>query len=397
MENNSANDKWKMGNPRLRVALVCDWLVGTGGAERVVLELHHLFPEAPIYTSQYDSRDKVWFGGNWFADADVRTSWLQKLPKFLRKFLPVLRAWTFSRLDLSKFDLVISVSGAEAKYVRVKPGAVHISYCHAPTHYYWARYNEYLKSPGFGALDPLARNGLKLIARPMRRWDYRAAQRPDYFIANSTFTKDQIKKYYGRDSVVIYPPVDVERFRSHNKPAGERHGFVSAGRQTPYKRIDLAIEAATKLNLPLIVIGRGPDHKRLARLAGRSVTFLSNVSDGEMPQRLGAACAFIFPAADDFGIVAVEALAAGTPVIAYAKGGALDYINPSNGILFDKQTPESLTKALETFKSRAFNHDKISRQTDEFSADNFRQKMNEYIKNIDRDRRVWMKRGGAAE
>jgi hypothetical protein len=180
----------------LKVAIVCDWLTGTGGAERVVLELHKMFPEAPIYTSQYNSNPKIWYGDTWFADADVRTLWLQRLPKSLRKFLPVLRARAFSRLDLSEYDLVVSSSGAEAKAVKTGPKTVHITYCHAPTHYYWSRYNEYKRHPGFGVLNPLAFLGIRLFAGPMRRWDYKAAQKPDHFIANSTYTKKQIKKYY---------------------------------------------------------------------------------------------------------------------------------------------------------------------------------------------------------
>src|SRR3989344_706634 len=317
----------------LKVAIVCDWLLGTGGAERVVLELHKMFPEAPIYTSQYNPNPKVWFGDKWFEDADIRTTWLQKLPKSLKKFLPLLRAWTFSRLNLEDYDVVISSSGAEAKFI--KPKGIHITYCQSPTPYYWSRYEEYLKYPGFGRLDPLARLGLKLLAGPMRRWDYKAAQRPDYFIANSNHTKEQIKKYYGRDSEVIHPPVDIERFRQRTKnPPSQRlrragneqkAGFVTAGRQTPYKRIDLAVKAATQLNVPLLVIGNGPEHKKLKRMAGHNVTFLTNVSDEEIPEKFARAEAFIFPGIDDFGIVAVEALAGGTPVIAYKAGGALDY------------------------------------------------------------------------
>src|SRR5882762_3283746 len=165
----------------MKVAIVCDWLTGIGGAERVVLELHKLYPDAPIYTSQYDPS-----GISWFDDADVRTSGLQKLPTRLKKFLPLLRAWTFSRLDLSEYDLVISSSGAEAKGVRTGPNTVHICYCHTPTHYYWIRYEEYLRHPGFGAFDWLARIGLKLLVGPMRRWDYKIAQRPTVMIANST-------------------------------------------------------------------------------------------------------------------------------------------------------------------------------------------------------------------
>ena len=363
----------------MKAAIVCDWLLGTGGGERVVLELHHLYPKAPIYTSQYDPAPKLWFGDKWFEDADVRTGWLQKLPKSLKKFLPVLRAWYFSRLDLSKYDLVISASGAEAKFVKVREDAVYISYIHAPTHYYWSRYEDYLKNPGFGFFDPLARLGLKVLVGPMRRWDYKAAQRPDHLIANSNYTKEQIKKYYDRDSTVIHPPVDTERFKGHGKPAQERHGFVTAGRQTPYKKIDLAVEAATQLKVPLTVIGRGPEHRWLKKIAGRNVTFLTKVSDEEMPERIGGAKAFIFPGVDDFGIIAVEAMAAGTPVIAHKAGGALDYVNKSTGVYFNEQTSESLAKAIDTFDKKSFSHSRIASQAEKFSPEVFQKSINDFI------------------
>ncbi len=363
----------------MKVAIVCDWLLGTGGAERVVLELHRIYPRAPIYTSQYNPNPKKWFGDKWFEDADIRTGWLQKLPKALKKFLPLLRAWYFSRLDLSDYDLVISSSGAEAKFVKVREGATHISYIHAPAHYYWSRYGEYLAQPGFGFFDPLARLGLRLLVGPMRRWDYKAAQRPDYLIANSSYTKEQIKKYYGRDSYVIHPPVDVDRFKSYSKPADERHGFVTAGRQTPYKRIDLAVEAATEVKVPLAVIGRGPEHRWLKKLAGRNVTFLTKVSDEDIARHFGEAKAFIFPGVDDFGIVAVEAMAGGTPVIAYRRGGALDYINKDTGLFFNEQTAESLAKAIEGFSQKSFDHSKITAQAAKFSGENFSKDIGNFI------------------
>src|ERR1700735_2414660 len=163
---------------KLKVAIVCDWLTGIGGAERVVLELHKLYPDAPIFTSQYDPRKIDWFEG-----ADVRTGQLQKLPKRFKKFLPILRAWSFGRLDLSDYDLVLSSSGAEAKGVKTGKNTVHICYCHSPTHYYWIRYDEYIKRPGFGRLDPIARLGLKFLVGPLRVWDYQASKRPDIMIA----------------------------------------------------------------------------------------------------------------------------------------------------------------------------------------------------------------------
>ncbi|HTB49122.1 MAG TPA: glycosyltransferase [Verrucomicrobiae bacterium] len=354
-----------------RVAIVCDWLTGIGGAERVVLELHKLYPEAPIYTSQYNPA-KI----DWFNEADVRTTWLQKLPKSLKKFLPLLRAWTFSRLDLSDYDLVLSSSGAEAKGVKTGPNTMHISYCHSPTHYYWVRSDEYLESPGFPrGFNWLAKLSLKLLLGPLKRWDYHAAQQPDFLLTNSTHTQAMIKRYYRRDATVVFPPVETTRLRITGKPP-LRHGFVIAGRQTPYKRIGLAIEACNELKIPLVVIGDGPEHKRLEKLAGRNVTFLTSVNDYDIVSHFQSALGFIMPNMDDFGIVAVEAMAAGTPVIAYQKGGALDYVIPGKtGLFFDKQMVKSLVNALETALSKSFDYEAIAEHADQFSTANFQKNL----------------------
>jgi glycosyltransferase involved in cell wall biosynthesis len=299
----------------------------------------------------------------------------------LRKFLPPLRAWWFSHLDLSGYDLVISSSGAEAKAVKVAAPAVHINYCHAPTHYYWSRYDDYIRSPGFGFLNPLARLGLRLLVGPMRRWDYKAAQRPHYMIANSAHIKNEIKKYYGRDAEVIYPPVDIERFAG--KAEEPRRGFVTAGRQTPYKRIDLAVAACSQLNVPLVVLGSGPEHGKLKKMAGKSVTFLRGKDDEEIAHYFKTADAFIFPGLDDFGIVAVEALAAGTPVIAYKAGGALDYIEPGKtGVFFEEQTVESLAEAIEKFKPDTFSNTQIQKSATKFSPGEFNKKITAYIRRV---------------
>ncbi len=360
---------------KLKVAIVCDWLTGYGGAERVVLELHRLYPDAPIYTSQYDPK-----AINWFDDADVRVTKLQRLPKRLKKFLPLARAWVFGRLDLSEYDLVLSSSGAEAKGVKTGPNTIHICYCHSPTHYYWIRPDEYLKRPGFPlGFNWLARLGLRMLMSTLKRWDYQAAKRPNYLIANSTHTQAMIKRHYRRDSTVVYPPVELARFKLPAKPP-LRHGFVIAGRQTPYKRIDLAIEACNQLKVPLIVIGDGPEHRRLEKLADRNVTFLTNVGDHEMADHFQSALGYIFPGVDDFGIVAVEALAAGTPVIAYKKGGALDYvIDGKTGLFFEKQTVDSLVKTLEIALTKSFNYDKIAEHAESFSVQTFSTNMKSFI------------------
>jgi glycosyltransferase involved in cell wall biosynthesis len=360
---------------RIKVAIVCDWLTGIGGAERVVYELHKLFPDAPIYTSQYDI-DAL----PWLKEADIRVGYLQKLPKSLKKFLPVLRAWTFSRLQLSEYDLVISSSGAEAKGIKTTASTTHICYCHSPTHYYWSRYNDYLSNPGFGKLlDPLARIGLKILVGPMRKWDFRAAQRPDYILANSSHTQQEIDKYYKRQSTVINPPVDIERFSPHKEET--KSGFVIAGRQTPYKKIDLAVKSCAENNILLTVVGDGPQHKFLESIASNLITFKTNVPDSEVPEYFHRSKAFIFPGLDDFGIVAVEALAAGIPVIAFRGGGASDYIIPGlNGEFFDEQTVNSLSDKLNKFRSEKYQSSKIIQSVLKFSQQEFRSKTLRFIK-----------------
>lgn len=360
----------------MKVAIVCDWLTDIGGAERVVLALHELYPEAPIYTSQYDPGTI-----DWFNDADVRTLWLQKIPKSLKKFLPLLRALAFSRLDLSDYDLVLSSTGAEAKSVKTGPKTTHVCYMNSPTQYYWIRQDEYYKQPGFPiGLNWLAKLGLRILDKPLKQWDKHAAKKPDYIVTNSTYTQSMIKKHYDRDSVVIHPPVDVDRFKLKANPPA-RHGLVIAGRQTPYKRIDLAVSACNQLKVPLIVIGNGPEHRRLEKMAERNVTFLSNVNDFNIVNHFQSSLGFIFPNVDDFGIVAVEALAAGTPVVAFGKGGALDYINPGkNGVFFDKQTTQSLVSAIQSLMNKSFDYSSISRSTEKFSSQVFKTKFKDFMK-----------------
>ena len=359
---------------KLKVAIVHDWLIG-GGAERVVEELHKIFPDAPIYTSYCTDEWRKRLDGK------VITGYLQRLGG-IRKFLPPLRALWFSRLDLSDYGLVISSSGAEAKFIKIAKPAVHVAYIHAPTHYYWARYDEYMKNPGFGWLDPIARLGLKLLVGPMRRLDYKAAQRPDYLIANSSFTKEQINKYYGRDALVIHPPVDVDRFKILNKSSSSRRGFIIAGRQTPYKRFDLAVLACTELGLPLTVLGSGPDSKRLKKMAGSSIKFAGWVSNDEQVKLFQSAEAFLFPGIDDFGVVAVEALASGTPVIAYKAGGALDYVTKDTGLFFDELNADSLVRTLRDFKSKNFDHGLIAKHAAQFSVASFRTNFLEFLKKL---------------
>lgn len=358
-----------------KVAIVHDWLVG-GGAELVVLELHRMFPDAPIYTSYCNDE--------WRAKLDnkVITGYLQRWPfSKLRKFLPVLRIWWFEHLDFSGYDLVISSSGnGEAFAVKTPKNTLHVNYCHAPTHYYWRFYDQYMQNPGFGIFNPLARLGLKILVAPLRKWDYRAAQRADYFIANSTHIKNDIKTYYGRDAEVIYPPVDTARFASA-QPV-KRHGFVCASRLVPQKRIDLAIKACNQLGLDLTVIGNGPERQNLQKIAGPTVKFAGRVSDPQMVELIAGAEGFIFPSFEDLGIVPIEAMAAGTPVIAFKKGGSLDYVTEGKtGALFAEQTVASLKETLQNFNYAKYNSNQIKKAAEQFSVKNFQNKMGEFIQN----------------
>jgi len=373
----------KLSPKPLKVAIVHDWLYG-GGAERVVYELHQMYPDAPIYAS--------YCSDEWRAKLDnkVVTGYLQRWPfSHLRKFLPVLRIRWFESLDLSKYDLVISSSGnGEAFGVKAgstfKADQTHVCYCHSPTHFYWRHYDQYMQRPGFGTFDPVVRLALKLLVKPLRTWDYRAAQRPDYFIANSTHIQHDIKQYYGRDSVVINPPIDVERFASSQKNGAKeqpRHGFVTVSRQVPQKHIHIAVEACTKLSLPLTVVGNGPENSRLRQIAGPTVTFITDATDQDVARYVQSAEAFIFAAFDDFGIVAPEALAAGTPVIAYKAGGALDYVKPGvTGEFFAEQTASSLVGTLKQFDPTKYNHELISQSAQRLSAEQFRRSMQDFLK-----------------
>lgn len=362
--------------PNLRIAIVVDWLTNMGGAERIVLELHKMYPNAPVYTSTFEASKMPLF-----KNIDVRTSWMQKLPDSLRKhqLLTIPRQWYFGRLKLKNYDLVISVSGAEAKAVRVKDG-IHIDYCNTPTQYYWVRTREYLRQDSVGKFSGIYKVGLKILLPLARRWDLKASKRPNVFIANSTNVQTRIKKIYGRNSTVIHPPVDTTRFTVPIKKLKPRSGFVIAGRQVHHKRFDLAIRACNELSLPLTVIGKGPMHAQLKRMAGPTIVFKTDVTDEQMPRFFHEASGFIFPNEEDFGVVAVEAMAAGCPVIAFRAGGSLDTVKENIcGVFFDKQNVEDLKEAIVSFQRRHFSEDRIVIHAKEFDSSVFDRKMREYI------------------
>jgi glycosyltransferase involved in cell wall biosynthesis len=350
-----------------KIAIVADWLTNMGGAEEVVLALAEAFPGAPIYTSTY-TPDKM----PRFKNLDVRTTHLQNLPgplKNFHKFMPTLRVNAFRKLDLSEYDIIISSSSAEAKQVqKTRKGQVHICYCHTPIRYYWSHYKEYKKDPGFGGLNWLVRIGMPLFVPKQRRLDYEAAQKVDVFIANSTECQKRIEKYYKRKSTVIHPPVNTNRFT----PQRERGDhFVTIGRQIPYKRYDLAVAACTKLGVPLVVFGNGSEHDKLVSIAGPTIQFrtdrFGDASDAALEDTLSSARGFIFPSEEDFGIVSVEALAAGAPVIGYAKGGTIDIVKDGEtGVLFDQQTVDAVADAITKANSLQFLRSKLARTAKRF-------------------------------
>lgn len=361
-----------------KVAIVHDWLTNMGGAEPLVLEIHKLFPNAPIYTSVYDAEKMPAF-----KNIDVRTTSLQtKLPAKLRYkhiLWPTFRAKAFRELDLSEFDIIISSSSAEAKSVRkTRPGQVHIAYIHTPPRYYWSHYEEFKKEFKFGAFTPFIRPVIPFFVKKMRKLDLESTKDIDVFIANSTVTQERIKEYYNKPSTVIYPPVDVARFTP--PPKGERDGYVVWGRHVPYKRFDLAIEAANKLNAKLTIAGTGPNTERLKSLAGPTIKFVGRVSDSALEKLAQTSKAFLFPNEEDFGISAVEALAAGTPVIAYKKGGALDIVQDGEtGVFFDEQTVDSLVEAMERFETMEFLPATLHRKSKRFDKGFFATKIKKVV------------------
>jgi len=368
-------------NPR--VVIVADWLTNMGGAEKVVLAMHEAFPDAPIYTSVFVPEALPAFKG-----LDVRTTWIQRFPKFLRrlhKWFPVIRVWAFRSLDLSDYDIILISTIAESKHVRkTRPEQKIICYCYTPVRYYYSHYAEYKKDPGFGKLNWLVRILIPIFMPSQRKLDLKAADNVDQFIAISTEVQNRIRKYYHKPSTVIYPPVDVNRF----EPSRERDNYyVALGRQVPYKRIDLAVLAATKLNIPLYVYGNGTEHDNLVNMAGPSVKFFtdrsSDASDSAVEKALNHAKGYIFPAEEDFGIVMVEALASGTPVIAYDVGGAVDIIdNNESGVLFEKQTVESLANAIQKAESMSFLPGTLRRKAKRFDKSLFITKIRKAVSDV---------------
>jgi len=362
----------KSSMENLNIALVHEWITNVAGAERVLLALKELFPKAPIYTAVFDPEK-----AKPFKDFDIRTSFLQNLPmmKSKRELLVPLTPFAFEQFDLSEYDLVISSTTVAAKGIITKPDTIHVSYCHTPPRYLW--------EPD---TDPRARKGKLSWLREstihkMRLWDRVAADRVDEFVANSKYVARRIKKYYGRDATVIYPGVDTEKF-TVGDATDVKDYYLFVSRLVDYKRCDVVVEAFNKLKVPLKIIGRGPEREKLIKMANDNIEFLGYLSDEDMKKYYREAKAFIFAAEEDFGIVPVEAMACGRPVIAFGKGGATEsVIENITGTFFKEQTSESLIDAVNNFDPSKFDPEVIRKHAEKFSIDRFKKEFLNYLEN----------------
>lgn len=359
----------------MKVALVHDHLTHGGGAERVLAALQAMWPDAPTYTLLYDKQS---MGGE-FGHKDIRPSFLQRVPgglKVARYLLPLMPTATES-YDLGGYDVVISSSSGFAKGIITSPDTLHICYCHTPTRYLWSHTLSYaaeLRAPKF----------VKKLLPPfltfLRVWDRLAADRVDHFIANSKTVQTRITKYYRRESIVIPPPVDTHRFAISDKP---KTYFLVGGRLVDYKRYDIVIDAFTKIGVPLKIFGAGPAEKDLRKRAGANITFLGRVSDDERARLFAEAIAFIHPHEEDFGITAVESMAAGRPVIAHQRGGATEtVVEGVTGVFFQEQSWEELANTVLQFDHKKFDPATIKAHAEGYAVEVFRKNISSEVQKM---------------
>ena len=348
-----------------RVALVHDFLLDVRGAERVFMALCDVFPDADLFTAVYDERGTE----HRFADRRVHASFLQRMRPTARTFRALLPLYPYAieAIDLSGYDLVVSSSSAWAHGVIPDEGATHVCYCHNPFRYAWNAREETLS-----AHNPVVRAALGVIFQRWRQWDWIAAQRVDTYVANSETTRRRVARYFDRDAHVVHPPVETSRFG----PRQVGDAYVVLSELMPHKRIDLAVQAFNRLRLPLIVVGNGPDARHLRRLAGPTVRFTGRVSDATAADLLGEARALVVTATEEFGIAAVEAQAAGRPVIALAEGGVREtVIDGETGVFYDHPTVDALVDAVKSFDPLAIDPQACIRSAQRFDVTHFRAAM----------------------
>ena len=329
-------------NRPIKIAIIHYWLVAMRGGERVLERVLQMFPEADLFTHVYDPEAV----SSEIRSRHVRTTFIDRLPasrRLYQKYLPLM-PMALEELDLKGYDLVLSFEAGPAKGVIAPPDALHVCYCHSPMRYLWDAYHEYRRSAGRAA-----RLTMPLLFPPLRLWDAVSATRVDGFIANSEFIRKRVRRAYGRDAVVVHPPAPVESF---SPVGGEHDAYLWVGQMTPYKRGDLAVEAFNRSGRPLRMIGRGEMRRSLEKTAGSHISFEDGLSFKELGEAYARSRALVYTAEEDFGIIPVEAMAAGRPVLAYGRGGVLDSVEPgATGLFFDEQTPESLLDGVERLES----------------------------------------------
>ncbi len=365
----------------VKVAVIADWIKDIWWAEKVIIDILDLFPNADIFTSVF------WQWNNFsFKWHKITTSPLQNIPILNKahKIIPFLRPAIFENFDLWGYDLVISSSSAESKWVITKPETIHICYCHTPTRYYWSHYHEYFKRLEFGIFNFLAKFFMPIIISKLRLWDYLAAQRVDYFIANSFNTASRISKYYKRESEVIYPWIDINSFPFVDK---KKDYYFYIWRVVPYKKFDLLVDAFNKNGKNLVIATNTNNwlYRWLKAASKPNIKWIFWITDEEKKKYFSKAKAFLFPVEEDFWIVPIEAMACGTPVIAYKKWWSLEtvrenhkYMN-STWIFFGEQTVESLNKAIEKFELLNFDYAKIREHAYNFDISVFKKKFMEFV------------------
>ncbi|MBX4190075.1 glycosyltransferase [Candidatus Parcubacteria bacterium] len=350
----------------MKIALVHEYLNQFGGAERMLQVLCDLFPHAPIYTLIYDEKATRGL----FKNRTIKTSFLQKFPfsKSHHQLFPVLMPLAVEQFDFSEFDIVISISASFAKGIITKPSTRHVSYYLTPPRFLWDGSQKFIEEFGYPAL---MKKVIPVFISYLRIWDHDAASRADEFWSISDFVNKRVKKYYNQDSTVIYPPVQLDQFQVSNT-IGQY--FFMVGRLVSYKKFNIAVKAFTKLGLPLKIAGVGPELKNLKKIAGPNIEFLGMVSDQELATLYSQAQALIFPQEEDFGIVPLESMASGRPVIAYRGGGAIETIvNGVTGIFFDQQHELSLIEAVQKFNQKDFDSTACRKQAELFSVETFKQ------------------------
>lgn len=360
----------------MRSALIHDWLIsGVGGGEKVLQAIHQLFP-SPIYTL-VKSKEKL--KGTYFEHLEITSSFIQKLPRAEKKYKSYLPLFPLAieHFDLKPYDLVISSSHCAAKGVITSPDQVHICYCHTPMRYAWDLMHDYLRE---AKLDRGVKGFLaKVFLHYLRGWDVHSAHRVDHFIANSKYVAKRISKFYSRNAQVIYPPVDLQMFQEESSKDGY---YLTASRFVPYKRIDLIVEAFSKMrDKKLVVIGDGPEWEKVKGKAAKNIELLGFQSNEVLKQHMQKAKGFVFAAVEDFGIIPLEAMACGTPIIAFGKGGVLEtVVDGKTGIFYPEQSVPSMIEAIQIFESVEFDSKKCRKRAEEFSPESFDRQFHQFIR-----------------